>query len=436
MSKKAILTCGYYSLNSAYEVFRRMGFDIIKMRDMPNPMLDEFCIDDSLSVKEFLEKESYRYLDIDESIDSLDNYERVLKPGENEVLSFFGAGGRHYSHNDMLYQILASRFFGSIMNTNAHYDYVKEACRKYNIKALLTHTSDGAAWGATTLTAKSLGIPTFCCYNGTIANYISDFAAQSFYDTSDYYYLHGEYDLDWFEGRRNTQYNSETMPLVGQPSFDRYYNREDLEEPECNTFLYPIVIVHSAIPIPSRDLHVSIDLINYAFYRGYIPADLDALFFLAFSAYQKEVNPSAKLMVALRPYFTISAKVYSKYLEYLGISNFEVFNFSEKPYSDLLQKTKFVVGGASTTLIEACLNRKAILCLTGHSNKTPFRYVKDWAAVAKTASTSSIVDGLIEVTENEEQLIQGCNDYAEYFNYKDDGKAGERLAEDLVERIR
>ncbi len=58
MSKKAILTCGYFSLNSVYKELHKRGYDIVKMRDMANPQLDSFCVDDSEKVKECLDKES------------------------------------------------------------------------------------------------------------------------------------------------------------------------------------------------------------------------------------------------------------------------------------------------------------------------------------------------------------------------------------------
>ena len=39
------------------------------------------------------------------------------------------------------------------------------------------------------------------------------------------------------------------------------------------------------------------------------------------------------------------------------------------------------------------------------------------------------------MTKNEDELIHNCGKYVTHFNYGDDGKAGERLVEDLIGRI-
>jgi hypothetical protein len=438
MNKKAILTCGYFSLNNANKELHKRGYDIIKIREMNNPKLDSFCIDDSERLAECLEKESIKYL-YENREEPLKEGKVSLLAGERQAVSFFGAGGKNYFSDEILSCVISSKFMGSIININGTYDYFMEVSKRYNIKAVLVHTAEGASWGTVVRAAKELGIPTFCCYNGTIAKYITDFTAHNFFGNADYFYLHGQYDVDWLERRVNAHYNPSTMPLVGQPTFDTYYDRKGkIKKPgkkPHNVFLYNSAVVYSSFDVPRLNLRVTLDMIDYALYRDYMPSNLDDVFIKAFGVYQKKVNPSAELIIPLRPYYTAPSEGFLKYVLDSGVKNVKVFDHMDRPFRSLVKNARYVISGASTVLVESLLNRKALLCLTGNSDRVPFDYIKDWAAVARTDNSDTIIEGLIDMTKNENELIHNCEKYATHFNYGDDGKAGERLAEDLVGKI-
>jgi hypothetical protein len=65
----------------------------------------------------------------------------------------------------------------------------------------------------------------------------------------------------------------------------------------------------------------------------------------------------------------------------------------------------------------------------------PYDYIREWATVSRTSGIDLIVEGLINMTKNEDERLHNCNKYAKHYNYDDDGKAGERLAESLIGRI-
>jgi hypothetical protein len=438
MGRKTILTCGYFSLNSVYKELHAKGYDIVKMRDMVNQQLDSFCIDDSKNLKECLDKEALRYLYESRGQDANDRGVTMTKE-EMQLISFFGSGGVRFSENELSSHIISSKLAGSISCSNGYYDYLIEANKKYNIKAILLHSVEGAAWGTIIQVAKELSIPTFCCYNGTIVKYITEYTAHSFFNTADYYYLHGQCDVDWLERRINSHYDPDTMPIVGQPTFDVYYNKNGkVKKPRKkvhNTFLYGGSVVYNTFELPAMGIHVTLDMIDYSFYRDYKPSNLDGLFIRAFGEYQKSVNPDAELVVALRPYYPTSSGEYQKYAEDSGVKNIKVFDHMDRPFRSLIKDTKYVVSGVSTVLIESLLNRKPMLCLTGDSDRVPFDYIREWATISRTSNSDLIVEGLINMTKNEYELIHNCNKYATHFNYDDDGKAGERLAEDLIGRI-
>lgn len=436
MSRKAILTCGYFSLNSVYEELYKRGYDIIKMRGMANPRLDGFCVDESEKIKEYSEKEVARYLG---GRDTNSITGMRISNEEMQAVSLFGAGGRNFVYDEITAQVLFSKLINSVVNINTTYDYLVEANKKHNIKAILLHTAEGPSWGTTAWVAKELGIPTFCCYNGAIVKYIIEYNAIDYYNGADHYYLHGQYNVDWLERRINKQYNPSTMPIVGQPAFDRYYNKNGkIKKPRKkphNTFLYSSAIVYSSFDLPVLGLYITFDMTAYSFYRDYIPSNIDSLFFKAFEIYQRNVNPDAKLVVALRPYYTITGECYSGHVADFGVKNFKVLEHTDIPFRNVIKDTRYVISGVSTVHVESLINRKPTLCLTGDSDRVPYDYMREWATISKTSNSDLIVEGLINMTKNEDELIHNCNKYATHFNYGDDGKAGERLTEDLIGRI-
>ena len=119
-------------------------------------------------------------------------------------------------------------------------------------------------------------------------------------------------------------------------------------------------------------VYLTLDMIDYAFYRDCKPSNIDGLFFRAFGIYQKNVNPDAELVMSLRPYFSMSGQDYQKYISQFGVKNVKVFEHTTAPFRSLIKDIRYVVSGASTILTESLINRKPMLCLIGDSDIVPF----------------------------------------------------------------
>ena len=426
MSKGNILTCGYYSLNSALLHLNKLGYNIVKVHTMPNPVIDDFAIDESTYDNEVLMKE---YVEL-----CGDGGSRALKEKEQHLVSAFGVGGVPFSNNAYFSQIIVGSVIGAISAIKAAHKFVVDTHKKYKYKAALFHTGEGRHWRAMIETCKMLGIPTFVCLNGTVTQSVPLYSSHKLYNTADVYYLHGKYDFDWLAKRPG--YITNDIVIVGQPSFDLYYEDDKVRTSEVeDVFLYCNAVVCNTFSVDNTKEHIILDMVEFAFQRRDLPTNLDGIFFLAFSKYQREVNPKAKLWVTLRPYYNLTVQEMQAYISSLGITNCEVFAHEIAPARNLIPKAKYVIGGTSTLLIEALINRKKLICLSAHKDGN-FSFAKEWSLVASVSNIDNIVENLDKITKDDsDNLIEGCGKYASYYNYNDDGMAGERLAENLHERI-
>ncbi len=342
----------------------------------------------------------------------------------------FSVGGRGFLHNQLLVGLADHQLMTTTSKINAYYRFVKESYKKYKYKAALFHT-DGGVWHAAIIACRELGIPTFVCFNGSITECVPKFSNNKYYLNADVYYMHGQYAMDWVASRYES--DSEKV-LVGQPSFDGYYENE--EETICNTFLYNSKTVFSRFGRRFAKTDCLIDRASSAFLSHKLSSIMDLEFLEAFAVYQKEVNPEARLVVSLRPYHTASNADYVNFVHGFGIKNCEVYTYPVRPFRELLPKMEYVVTGASTVAIESIINRKGVVLLPGDSIKySPYKYTDEWAMNPVNMKPEAIVQGLIDVVGKKDELLEACDKHAPYYNFGDDGKASERLAEDLIGRL-
>lgn len=419
MSKGTILTCGYYSLNGVYSKLRDLGYTIVKIRELKNPELDEYCVD-----------ESKKYAEI-----TKEGTEKEYEVGHKTLqeLTMYTLGGIPLMRSRLFSVLLANRAINASLVTDIteeHFDYL---CKKYNISGVLVHSSKGPKWGVILKMSKKLGIPTFCCYNGTLVQYFPKLGASSFYNNAGYYYLHGEYDYNWIMSK-DVEYTANRMPIVGQPAFDCYYNNNKDTNKQCNTFLYGGSLITNECVI-EENLVLSLYNSDCSRNYHYLPHDLDHQFFTAFSLYQEKINPSAKLVITLRPYYHITASLFNNIISGFGIKNFKVYQHTDRSFQDLITEADYYIRGTSTTLIEGLICRTPMLYITGHSDAPGLKYAENWSVLRRSDDVEGIVGGIMEMVERKEELVEACNKYASYYNHMDDGKSSERLVEDMVSKL-
>lgn len=437
-SKGVILTCGYYSLTTALLELHRLGWDIVKMHRMENPRLKGKLLADvgyelhELNVKALKEETTFSgHL----ALGDQPLRERQLTDEDAQILATFGCGGKQFMDCESLIGLVASRLRGAMLNVNVIYDSIVRLHKKYKFKAFLLHTAEGPTYRAMVETARILGIPTFCCFNGTLSGTAPKFSAHMMYDSADVYYLHGEYDTNYIE-RRKLEVDS---VMVGQPSFDPYYKRGKIPEHdfEPNTFMFSSTVVCGVYYLPVLDVEATINMVDFGLFRKVLPVNSDGMFLEGFALYQREHNPTAKLVVSLRPYYNMTAQDYGSYLTHFGIENFQVFEHEDKPGREIFKQTEYCISSESTMLIEGLLNNKPSLYLTGSDGGIGYMFdgTKEWTIPVATDNLEAISGGLVELTEKKEELREAMRRWAGVFNYKHDGRAGKRLAKDLDRRI-
>jgi len=426
MSKGSILTCGYMNFNTTSRELKKLGYELVRLGKKDIDKLNK--VDNDLYI---IEDHMWQELLDDE----IKNFPHKISLG---VMNVFGSGGVSFCTDNILEEIYKSSFFGSIVSVNATYRYIVDAHKRHKFIGFLLHSSEGVMYRTLTEFGKTNNIPTFCCYNGSIADCSPIYTASKLYENADYYYLHGDYDIDWML-KRGTEYVPDKMIKIGQPSFDSYYTKGKIKakKVEDHTFLYSPALVYSNFDLDTLypEVTAKIDTTSFAVFQEFIPSTTDLAFFKAFATYQREFDPSAKLLVSLRPFFGTTERAYSTYIKSIGVSNFEVCDHARKPLRDLFNETRYVVSASSTVLIEAIVNRKALLNLTGVLDMSVFPFPENFCVRCRVDNVDNLVGAISELVLREEEIIRNCEDVVEYYNFKDDGKASKRLVKDLDNKL-
>jgi hypothetical protein len=297
-----------------------------------------------------------------------------------------------------------------------------------DVDLVIVHNDYDPTFGVVTLWAQKRGIPVFCPYNGFSSYLHPRVTGMLDYKMGAYYCLHGQYVLDYLNVRQPIM--AEAV-LTGSPAFDEFYTNTVDREP--NTFLYNITTNYQEAE--DRDNFFAHPTAIHPWTFHFRPAKIDRVFLEGFAVYQKTVNPEAKLVLTLRPFHLLGYSAQYIMNSY-DIKNVEVYTSDEKPFRKLVQRCEYFAGGISTTIQEAIVTRTPTVFMCGTEPMEDFFQSRD-CYVETIIDVNAIVEALDFVTKNKEELIKACEDRAEYYNYKDDGKASDRVTNyiyDVVNR--
>jgi len=287
-----------------------------------------------------------------------------------------------------------------------------------HVDAVIVHNDYDPTYGVITLWAQKRGIPVFCAYNGFSSYLHPRITGMLDYKMGAYYCLHGQYVLDYLNAREPVM--AEAV-LTGSPAFDDFYTNTVDREP--NTFLYNITTNYQE----SEDEHCFFAhptaIHPWTFY--FRPATIDRIFLESFAVYQKTVNPEAKLLLTLRPYHLLGYNP-EYIMESYGMENVTVYTSDEKPFRKLIQKCEYFISGISTTIQEAVVTRTPTIFLCGTEPMEDFFKSRD-CYVETVIKPSAIIEALNYITTVKDDLTKACDARAEFYNYKDDGKASDRV---------
>lgn len=287
-----------------------------------------------------------------------------------------------------------------------------------HVDAVILHNDYDPTYGVITLWAQKRGIPVFCAYNGFSSYLHPRITGMLDYKMGAYYCLHGQYVLDYLNVREPVM--AEAV-LTGSPAFDEFYTNPVDREP--NTFLYNITTNYQESEDDDHFFAHPTAIHPWTFL--FRPATIDRVFLEAFALYQKTVNPDAKLLLTLRPFHLLGYNP-EYIMDSYGMKNVEVYSSQETPFRKLIQKCEYFISGISTTIQEAVVTRTPTIFLCGTEPMEDFFKSRD-CYVETVIKPSSIVEALTYITTVKDELTKACDDRAEFYNYKDDGKASDRV---------
>ncbi len=365
---------------------------------------------------------------IDFEIESLhhkeDTFQQYLAFAES-LVNFLSVGGRPIAVNEHSYPAVV----GWSIAASWRRKYIIKAMNKLpKLDAVIVHNDYDPTYGVITLWAQKQGIPVFCAYNGFSSYLHPKITGMLDYKMGAYYCLHGQFVLDYLNVREPRM--AEAV-ITGSPTFDVYYGKDVEVRP--NTFLYNITTnYHEA---EDKDHRFAFPTAIHPWTYHFRPAQIDRWFFEAWAEYTNKVNPDATLLVTLRPYHLLGYDVdYMK--ESYGIENVEVYESDDKPFRELILEAEYFIGGISSTIMEGVVTRTPTVFLCGTEPREDFFQSRD-CYIETVMQKKAIVKALTHVTTVKDELIEACDSRADFYNYKDDGKASNRMVAyiyDVIDR--
>lgn len=365
---------------------------------------------------------------IDFKIESLhhedDAFQQYLKFAES-LVNFLSVGGRPIAVNEHTYPAVV----GWAIAASWRRKYIIKAMdRLPKLDAVIVHNDYDPTYGVITLWAQKQGIPVFCAYNGFSSYLHPKITGMLDYKMGAYYCLHGQFVLDYLNVREPRM--AEAV-ITGSPTFDVYYGKDVEVRP--NTFLYNITTNYHESE--DKDHRFAFPTAIHPWTYHFRPAQIDRLFFEAWAEYANKVNPDATLLVTLRPYHLLGYDVEYMRQSY-GIENVEVYESNEKPFRDLILEAEYFIGGISSTIMEGVITRTPTVFLSGTEPREDFFQSRD-CYIETVIQQKAIVKALTHITKVKDELIEACDSRADFYNYKDDGKASNRMVAyiyDVIDR--
>jgi hypothetical protein len=297
--------------------------------------------------------------------------------------------------------------------------YVLEALKEHeDFDAVIVHNDYDPLYGTVVRWAQKRGIPAFCLYNGFSSNLHPAQTGMRDFRMGSYYCINGQLVSDYISEREAVMAEG---VLTGCTAFDCLYGNDIEILP--NTFLYNIATNYQEAEDAKAMYAHPVAIHPWTF--SYRPAKTDDIFFRGFAKYKKEVNPDAKLVITLRPYHLMNyGKEFMK-SEY-GLEDVEVYTSHDRPFRTLIQECEYFISGISTTIQEAIVTRTPTVFLCGTEPAQDFFRGRGICYIESLIKPDTIAEALDVMVENKEMLIAGCNERADFYNYKDDGRASER----------
>jgi hypothetical protein len=336
-------------------------------------------------------------------------------------LQNLSVGGAELGYHEYTRNMVANWFVKAMYQA----DYIIEEYRKLGeMDMVIVHNDHCSTYGGLAGAARQDGVPVFCLYNGFSSFLHPVVSGMEDYRFHNHYCINGQFVVDYLKPRVGPDF---TGKVTGCAVWDIYYQQETDRTP--NTFLYNPTINFDETSFEGATFAIPTALHPWTYMLR--PPQTDEIFYRAFARYQKEVNPDAKLWITMRPFHMVSS-AHNVIAKHHGCQNITPFVFTERPFRHLIQNCDYFISGISSTIQESIITRTPTMFMCGKEPAEDFFKSRE-AYIETIIDEDAIFEALILMTQEKENLVEACNDRAEYYNYGDDGHASERSVEYILE---
>jgi hypothetical protein len=420
---KAILTTGFFALRSVLVDLYDAGYEILSAHYAPES-IDMEC------AARFVPDEIVPDIEVKATVKT----EEVQKTIGADYTNLPTIGGRRI----LLDQFMSDLFFYHIDSWSifAREEAIRHFDKEYDIVGSLVHMESGKSCGVIADFAKEKGIPHFCIHNGITGEGTMRYSALPFYGNKlhTHHYIPGK----WTENFINRRYAGVDYTITGHNNFDRFYGHNEKREKNLFVYLPSVVYARKTLATLHKDIVVNDSM--YAWGKKTVSLRNDIEFFKAFGMYQREVNPDARVFVPFRQYISSwegNTEGLFKLASICGVHDLRTVPFGEVPLWRLFLRCEGLITYYSTAVVEGVICRTPTLLLLGDQHL--FNAYGGMGSYLECVSDKNkIFEQLVALTDEKtkEGLIENCNIMASHYNYDDDGKATERVVEDMLRRIK
>lgn len=420
---KAILTTAFRSLHSVLVDLYDYGYEILSAHYTPESIGMECAL-------RFIPKDVAEYLDRY----ALDKTAEMQKTAGGDFINLPAIGGKRILEN----KLMSDLFFMHIDTYSifARQELLKYYEKEFDIVGSLVHMESGKSCGVIADYAHEKKIPHFCAHNGITGRGSMIFSSLPFFGNKihTHHYIPGK----WTEDFINSRYRGVDYTITGHTHFDQYYKKR--RKRLSNTFLYQPSLVFSRKPLEHHKKDILVNDSMYSWSRKVVPLQNDINFFKAFAKYQREVDQKAEVLIPFRQFVSTwegNIQGLTTIGEIFGVENIIPVTFGEIPLWKLLFDCTALITPYSTLTLDGVICRTPTLMLLGD------RYMFDayggnGCYLECVNDPEEIFKQLIVLTDEKsrKKMIEKCDEMAAYYNYDDDGKATERVVEDIIRRTK
>lgn len=424
---KAILTTGFNALTTVLVELFDAGYEIVQAQYLPEDTNMECAA-------RYMPEELY-----EETRQKAHNKTMEIQKSTmgKEFSNIPSIGGKRILEDSFMSDLFFHHVDAYTMN--AYREMLKYYDGEFDIVGTLVHMENGVCSGTIADYALEKGIPHFCIHNGIAGDGAMIYSSLPFYGDRLHtrHYIPGK----WTEEFINNRYKDKDVDylITGHNNFDKYYKFPKKTQ-RRNFFLYIPSTSFRKAPLPAVNHEVVISDSMYSWSKRTVSFRNDMRVFRAIAKYQREVDPEVGVLMPFKQFIGTwkgNTKGLIALADMCGVKNVKTTAFGKPPLSVLINDCAGLITPYSTVIIEGIISRTPTLAVMG-DRKMFEAFGNHRCYLDCTNDENELFIQLLNLTNPQvrKKLVERCDEMASYYNYDDDGKATERIVEDMIRRIK